>query len=87
MDRKTNQLPRGNPRLGQTTDPISSLHEAWFRTLDRCAIDTPLTEVMLPLLRNCFFGGALHAVLLMQRGRGEQLASDIAGFFGEEPQS
>jgi len=24
----------GNPRLGQTTSPISSLNEAWFHTLD-----------------------------------------------------
>jgi hypothetical protein len=38
-------------------------------------------------MRNCFFGGAMHAVLLLQKGQGDQLASDIAGFFGEEPQS
>jgi hypothetical protein len=72
---------------GQTTGPISSLNEAWFHTLDRCVSDSPLNEVILPLMRNCFFGGAMHAVLLMQKGHGHQLASDIAGFFIEEPQS
>ena len=60
------KLPPGNPRLGQSTGPISSLNEAWFHTLDRCVSDGPLNEVILPLMRNCFFGGAMHAVLLLQ---------------------
>jgi hypothetical protein len=77
----------GDPRLGQTTGPISSLNEAWFHTLDRCVIDSPLSEIILPLMRNCCFGGAMHAVLLLQRGDGDQLTSDIAGFIMEEPQS
>jgi hypothetical protein len=55
---------------GQTTGPISSLNEAWFHTLDRCVSDSPLNEIILPLMRNCFFGGAMHAVLLMQKGHG-----------------
>jgi hypothetical protein len=38
-------------------------------------------------MRNCFFGGAMHAVFLLQKGHGDQLASDIAGFIREEPQS
>jgi hypothetical protein len=38
-------------------------------------------------MRNCFFGGAMHAVLLLQKGDGDQLVSDIAGFIMEEPQS
>ena len=46
-----------------------------------------MSEVILPLMRNCFFGGALHAVLLLQKGHGDQLASDIGGFMMEEPQS
>jgi len=29
------------------------------------------------MMRNCFFGGAMHAVLLLQNGHGDQLASDI----------
>jgi hypothetical protein len=33
-----------------------------------------------------FFGGAMHAVLLLQKGLGYQLGSDIAGFILEEPQ-
>ena len=86
-DGEVNKLPPGDPRLGQTTGPISSLNEAWFHTLDRCVIDSPLTEVILPLMRNCYFGGAMHAVLLLQKGHGDQLASDIAGFIMEEPQS
>jgi hypothetical protein len=86
-DREISELPTENTRLGQTTDPISSLNEAWFHTLDRCIIDTPLSEVIFPLMRNCYFGGAMHAVLLLQKGHGDQLASDIAGFIMEEPQS
>jgi len=42
------KLPPGDPRLGQTTGPISSLNEAWLHTLDRCVIDSPLSEVILP---------------------------------------
>ena len=86
-DGEISKLPSGNPRLGQTIDPISSLNEAWFHTLDRCVTDSPLSEVILPLMRNCFFGGAMHAVFLLQKRRGDQLASDIAGFIMEESQS
>ena len=81
------KVPPGNPRLGQSTGPISSLNEAWFQTLDRCVSNGPLNEVILPLMRNCFFGGAMHAVLLLQKGGGNRLASDIAGFIMEESQS
>jgi hypothetical protein len=38
-------------------------------------------------MRNCYFGGAMLAVLLLQQGHGDHLASDIAGFIMEEPQS
>jgi hypothetical protein len=86
-DGETSKLPPGDPRLGQTTGPISSLYEAWFHTLDSCVVDGPLSEVILPLMRNCFFGGAMHAVFLLQKGHGDQLASDIAGFIVEGPQS
>jgi hypothetical protein len=78
--------PGGSPRE-QAAAPISSLNEAWLHSLDRCVIDTPLSETVLPLMRSCFFGGAVHAVLLLQKGQGDQLASDIAGFLMEEPQS
>ena len=86
-DCEVSKLRPGNSGLGQTTGPISSLNEAWFRTVDRCVIDCPLSEVILPLMLNCFFGGAMHAVLLLQKGHGDQLASDIAGFIMEDPQS
>jgi len=85
--REISEVPPGNPELGQTTGTMSSLNEAWFHTLDRCAVDTPLSEVIFPLMRNCFFGGAMHAVFLLQNGHGDQLASDIAGFIMKEPQS
>jgi hypothetical protein len=84
-EREISELPPENTRLGQTTDPISSLNEAWFHTLDSCVVDTPLSEVILPLMRNCFFGGAMYAVHLLQNGHGNQLVSDIAGFITEQP--
>ena len=40
-DAETSKLPSGDPRLGQTTGPISSLNEAWFHTLDRCVTGAP----------------------------------------------
>jgi hypothetical protein len=85
-DSEVNRLPRENPRLRETPSPVSSLNEAWFLTLDRCVVDTHLSEVIFPLMRNCFFGGAMYAVHLLQNGHGDQLASDIANFIMKEPQ-
>ena len=89
--------PRGNAEVSmssygdlgfrQSTVAISSLNEAWFHILDEYVMDTPLNEVLLPLLRNCFFGGAIYALLLLQKGHGDQVAADIAGFITEEPRS
>jgi hypothetical protein len=45
----------------------------------------PLSKSILPLMRNCFFGGAMHAVLSLQNGHGDQLGSDIAAFIMKEP--
>jgi hypothetical protein len=84
-DGGVSKLPPEDYRLDLTTGLISSLNEAWFHTLDRCVGDSPLREIVLPLMRNCFFGGAMHAVLLLQKGHRDQLASDIAEFFTEEP--
>jgi hypothetical protein len=86
-DGEVSKLLHRDSRLGQITETICSLNEAWIHTLDRCVIDTPLSEVILPLMRSCFFGGAMHAVLLLQNGHGDKLASDIAGFIMKEPQS
>jgi len=86
-DGKVSRLSDGDLRSGQSTAAISSLNEAWFRTLDEYVIDTPLNGVLLPLLRNCFFGGAVYALLLLQKGHGDQVAADIAGFIAEEPSS
>src|SRR5215470_6361518 len=77
----------GDLRFRQSTVAVSSLNEAWFHILDEYLIDTPLNEVLLPLLRNCFFGGAVYALLLLQKGHGDQVAADIAGFITEEPSS
>jgi hypothetical protein len=78
-----NILRRRDPRPKQTTYPILSLNEAWLRTLDRCLLDSRLSEVILPLMRNCFFAGAVYAILLLQKGHGDELASDISGFITE----
>lgn len=86
-DSAANILRRGDPQLRQTTPLILSLNEAWLHTLDRCVFDCPSSEVILPLMRNCFFGRAMHAVLLLQKGHGDELASDITDFFTDQPQS
>jgi hypothetical protein len=33
------------------------------------------------------FGGAIYAVLLLQKGHGDRVAADIAGFIAEKPES
>jgi hypothetical protein len=38
-------------------------------------------------MRNCFFAGAVYAILLLQKGHGDELASDITGFITEQPHS
>ena len=86
-DGEVSKLSLGDSPRGQAAAPISSLNEAWLHALDKCAIDTPLSETVFPLMRNCFFGGAVHAMLLLQKGHGDQLASDIAGFLMGELQS
>ena len=84
-DSEVNKLPPGDPCRLQTNGPISSLNEAWFHVLDRCVIEFPLSDVILPLMRECFFGGATCALLLLQKGQGDELGRDIAGFINEEP--
>jgi hypothetical protein len=86
-DGEKGKLPSGDPPLGPAAGPICSLNEAWFDALDRCVIDMPLSETILPLMRSCFFGGAIHAVFLLHTGHGAQLAADIASFILEKPRS
>jgi hypothetical protein len=81
--REVNELAPGDPRRAEANGPISSLNEAWLHTLDSCVANFPLSDVILPLMRNCFVAGATHAVLLLQGGHGDQLARDIAGFSDE----
>src|SRR5262252_1205247 len=76
----------GQPPQRKTMASISSLNEAWLRTFDRCVGDRPINEVILPLMRDCFFDGAMHAVLLLQKGHGDRLAYDIARYIRQEPQ-
>jgi hypothetical protein len=66
---------------------ISSLNEAWLHTLDEYAINTPFSRVILPMMRSCFFGGAIYAVWLLQKGHRDRLGADIAGFIAEKPGS
>ena len=89
--------PRGNGeisrplsddlRFRQSAVAISSLNEAWCHTLDEYAVDMPPNQLILPLMRDCFFGGTIYALLLLQKGHGDQLACDIAGFITEEARS
>ena len=85
--REVSGRPSGHLSARQTRDAISSLNEAWLHTLDEYVIDKPLSKVILPVMRACFFGGAAYAVLLAQRGHGNQVACDIAGFLTEQPRS
>jgi hypothetical protein len=82
---EVNKLSRGNFRLAETPGLICSLNEAWCHTLDSCVIDITLSEAIFPVMRACFFGGAMNALLLLQNGHGDQLAADIAGFIMKEP--
>ena len=75
--------PSREPQRLRSNTPISSLNDAWLHTLDNCAVNFPLSDVILPLTRDCFVAGAIYAVLLLQRGHGDQLARDIAGFLNE----
>ena len=84
-DGEVNKLPPDDHCRLQTNGPISSLNEAWFHVLDRCVINLPLSEAILPLMRDCFFAGGTYAVLLLQKGHGDELTRDIAGFINEEP--
>jgi len=86
-DGEVSRLPSGDLRSRRSTAVISSLNEAWCHTLDEYAVDMPLNQLILPLMRDCFFGGAIYALLLLQKGHGEQLAADIVGFATEEPKS
>ena len=79
--------PAGDLGSKQTTATISSLNGAWLHTLAEYVADTPLSQVILPLLRACFLGGATYAVLLLQKGHADRVASDIAGFLTEQTRS
>ena len=79
--------PSGHLSSRKTRDAISSLNEAWLHTLDEYVVGTPLSQAILPLMRACFFDEATYAVLLAQRGHGDQVISDIAGFLTEQPRS
>jgi len=37
-------------RVQRATASISSPNEAWGNALDECVVDTPLSEVILPLI-------------------------------------
>src|SRR5215472_1512961 len=54
-DDKVIRSPSGDLRSRQSITAISSLNEAWCRTLDEYAVDIPLNHIILPLIRSCFF--------------------------------
>ena len=84
---RVSRRPSGDLFSRQSTATISSLNEAWLHTLDEYVIDTPLSQIILPMMHSCFFGGAIYAVLLLQKGHGDRVAADIAGFIAEKPES
>src|SRR5438270_12085134 len=84
-DGEVNKSPPGDPSRLQTSGSISSLNEAWLHVLDNCVVKSPLNEVILPFMRDCFFAGATYAVLLQQKGYGDELTRDVAGFVNEAP--
>ena len=89
-DRRADEVsrpPAGDLGSKQTIGSIFSLNEAWVHTLDEYVATTPLSQVILPLMRACFLGGATYAVLLVQKGYGNQVACDIADFLTEDPRS
>ena len=53
---KAGKVPPRDPRFDKQAAPVRSLNEAWLDALDRWAVDTPLSEVIFPLMRTCFFG-------------------------------
>jgi hypothetical protein len=55
--------------------------------LDQCFADMTLGDLILPVMRSSFFGGAMHAILLLQNGHGDRLAADIAAFIMKGRQS
>src|SRR6516162_10011906 len=54
-DNEIRRRPSGQLPKRKTVDTISSLDEAWLHTLDRGVGDSPINEVILPLMRDCFF--------------------------------
>ena len=86
-DGGVSRRPSGGLFSRKSTATISSLNEAWLHTLDEYVIDTLLSRIILPMMRGCFFGGAIYAILLLQKGHGDRVAADIAGFIAEKPES
>ncbi len=73
------------PSLEEDSGAISSLNQAWSRVLGQCVIEHPIDDAMRSLMRNCLFSGAMLAVLLLQNGRGDQLAAEFDSFTREDP--
>jgi len=84
-DGEVSRYSSGDFLSRRSTTTISSLNEAWLHTLDEYVIDTPLNQIILPTMRSCFFGGAIYAVMLLQKGHGDRVAADVAGFIAEKP--
>jgi hypothetical protein len=75
------------PSLEEGSGGVSSLNQAWSRVLEQCVIGHPIDDAMRSLMRNCFFGGAMLSVLLLQKGHGDQLTAEFDRFTREDPGS
>ena len=60
-DGEVSRPPSSDLRSTQSTAAISSLNDARCHTLEEYAVDMPLNQVILPLMRDCFFDGAICA--------------------------
>jgi hypothetical protein len=65
--------PAGDLGSKHITATISSLNEAWVHTLDEYVADTLLSQVILSLMRACFFGGATYAGLMLGKGHADRV--------------
>jgi len=77
-DGEARKISPGDLQLGQASGSICSVNDAWFHALNKCITDSPLSESILPLMRSCFFGGAMHVVSLLHEGHGDIAAARSA---------
>jgi hypothetical protein len=85
-DNEIRRRPSGQLPKRKTVDTISSLDEAWLHTLDRGVGDSPINEVILPLMRDCFFWRTDARRSIAAEGPRDRLTADIARYITQEPE-